>query len=64
MPFTFATPPGQSAGSLVLPSPKATPETADSDIDGARNPLPQVPRSVTMSTGLYLTPNFGVAEPP
>src|ERR1700679_4085531 len=45
VPFTFATPPGQSTGSLVLPWPNANPAVPDSAMDGARKPWPQVPRN-------------------
>src|SRR6202041_3564165 len=64
VPFTFATALGQRTGSLVLPWPNASPAVPDSAMDGARNPLPHVPRIVNSSIGVNLIPTFGVAEPP
>src|SRR5882672_10358836 len=44
VPLTFATPPGHRAGSKPLPCPNARPAVPDSAMEGARKPLPQVPR--------------------
>ena len=64
VPFTLATPPGHRTGSLVLPWPNASPAVPDSAMDGARNPLPQVPRKANWSMGVNFAPIFGVVPPP
>src|ERR1700733_6477958 len=55
---------GQRTGSAVVPAKKNVPDWALSAIDGARNPLPHVPRRATMSIGLYLKLSLGGVEPP
>src|ERR1700690_1838899 len=55
---------GHSSGSAVVPAPKKFPDCWFSAGDGARKPLPHVPRSTNSSMGLYLTDIFGVVAPP
>ncbi len=55
---------GQRSGSRTAVKKDWTDEGEICESDGARNPFAYVPRSASMSIGVYLMPNLGVVELP